>query len=74
MARVREMQGVPAHLEYLKRNDEEQKKRRRNIAHCIYSKHIEKRIYICTCKESPNFNVECHNSRNCSIYKEKDND
>ena len=64
MARVRDMQGVPAHIETLKSDG-----KRRHISHCIYSKG-KKGNYICKCTKSPNYNLECHSSSKCAHYSE----
>lgn len=66
MARVRDMQGVPAQLETLKSDG-----KRRHIAWCKYSKHLGKHVYECTKKESPYFNIKCTSSRNCDFYVDK---
>lgn len=40
MARVRDMQGVPAHLEYLKGDG-----KRRHPAHCIFHEGVGKNVF-----------------------------
>lgn len=65
MPRVSQMQGVPAHLEFLK-----SKEPRRSIARCKFSEHQGARIYICTCPLSDCYNNECHSCRNCMQYEE----
>ena len=67
MARVREMQGVPAHLEYLKSDG-----KRRHPSHCIYADGKGSNR-ICTSTESPIYNQVCHSSKYCDFYREKTN-
>ena len=65
MARAREMQGVPAHIEVLKSNDGI----RRHPSHCIYS--VGKRTNrICDCPDSPKWRVHCSSSKNCDFYQD----
>lgn len=66
MARVRDMQGVPAHLETLHTND-----RRRNKAHCIHSEHTGNRVYICHCQDSGYREKACGGSSRCAYYVDK---
>lgn len=65
MPKVKQMQGVPAHLEVLKSDG-----KRRSISKCIYSEHKGNHKYECKCKKSPYNLKECHNSKNCDYYKE----
>lgn len=67
MARVRDMQGVSAHLTFLKKTD----KTRRHPAHCIYASGKGKNR-ICTSEKSIMFNLNCKSSVHCENYKEKD--
>ena len=65
---VRHMQGVPAHIEYLKSDSI-----RRNIAHCKFSKHLGKKNYICICTDSPHNETACNSSSRCDYYTDKRN-
>ena len=67
MAKVREMQGVPAHLEYLKRTDNH----RRHPAHCIF--HEDKgRNRICTNPHCGKYMQACNSAKNCDYYEEEE--
>lgn len=62
MARAREMQGVPAHIEFLKPNDA-----RRHPSHCLH--HMGTGVNrICTNTDSPFYNKHCNSSKNCLLY------
>ena len=65
MARVRNMQGVPAHIETLKNKD----KKRRHPSKCKYheGKHPER---ICKCEKSHMFLCKCETSQHCEYYEE----
>lgn len=66
MSRAREMQGVPAHVEYLKSND-----KRRHPAHCIFHEGSgEKRI--CTNPVGELYLKHCKTSKNCDYYEEEE--
>ncbi len=65
MAKVREMQGVPAHLEYLKSDG-----KRRHPAHCIFSEGTG-RNRICSNPQSAVYYKNCRTSKNCDYYEEK---
>ena len=66
MARVREMQGVPAHLEYLKAKD-----KRRHPARCKYAEGKTKER-ICKCENNSNkFLLHCPSSKDCEYYEEE---
>lgn len=60
---VRHMQGVPAHLEYVKC-----KGKRRHMARC---KFILKPQKICDCTSSGYFRSRCSGSSHCEFYEEK---
>lgn len=66
MAKVKEMQGVPAHLEYLKTDG-----KRRHPAHCVFHDGVG-RNRICTNTQSDMYNRHCNTSKNCDHYKEKE--
>ena len=65
MARVSQMQGIPAHLTYLKTND-----KRRHPAHCIFADGKGK-LRICTSPQSEKYMESCHSARNCEHYEEQ---
>lgn len=67
MSKISQMQGVSAHLEYLKSKD----KTRRHPAHCIY--HDGKgENRICNCDiNKERFSLRCTSAKNCDYYKEK---
>lgn len=67
MPRVRNMQGVPAQIEVLRKKDE-----RRHPAKCVNAERISG-IRFCECPLSPFYNNECHSAKNC-LYYEKRND
>lgn len=67
MARVRDMQGVSAHLETLKSKDG----KRRNPAKCIFHEGIGK-ARVCKNERSPLFTLGCHSSKNCDFYSEEE--
>ncbi|WP_165000836.1 GreA/GreB family elongation factor [Xylanivirga thermophila] len=60
---VRHMQGVPAHLEYIHRDENTRRYKKR----CIY---FDK--YICKCNKSPNYMCKCYSPTICMYYREKD--
>lgn len=64
MARVRDMQGVSAHLEYLKSDG-----KRRHPAHCIFHEGTGKNR-ICTNTQSELYNRNCKSAKNCDYYEE----
>lgn len=66
MARVREMQGVPAHIETLKSDG-----KRRHPAHCIFSEGKGTKR-ICTCPQGPKYYEHCTSSAKCNYYEERD--
>ena len=66
MSRVSQMQGTPAHIEFLKSND----KVRRHPAHCIYAEGTGK-SRICSCPQSKIYNMRCKSCKNCDYYEEK---
>ena len=66
MPKVREMQGVPAHLEYLKA-----KGPRRHPAHCIFHEGTG-RSRICTNPQCMNYNAQCKSAKNCDFYEEEE--
>ena len=61
---VKNMQGVPAHLEYLKTKD-----KRRHMAKC---KFIVKPQKVCDCTSSPYFRERCGGSSKCEFYEERE--
>ena len=66
MARVRDMQGVPAHLAYIKTKD-----KRRHPAHCIHSDGKGKER-VCMNTQSGIYNHHCSSASRCDYYKEKE--
>lgn len=68
MARVRNMQGTPAYLEYLRSDG-----KRRHPARCIF--HEGKgRNRICLNPQSLVYKRNCNTSKNCNYYEEREND
>lgn len=66
MARVREMQGVSAQLEYLKSDGN-----RRHPAHCIF--HDGKgKARICTNPLSEKYYQNCNSAKRCDYYEEEE--
>lgn len=63
---VKNMQGVPAHLEYLPR-----KGKRRHLARCKFILKPEK---ICDCTSSPYFRNRCGGASRCDYYFEREED
>lgn len=66
MARVREMQGVPAHLEYLKSDG-----KRRHPAHCIFHEGTGANR-ICTNPRCEIYYKNCKTAKNCDYYEEEE--
>lgn len=66
MARVRDMQGVPAQLEYLKSDG-----KRRHPAHCIFHEGTRKKR-ICTNPQCEIYYKHCNSAKNCSYYEEEE--
>lgn len=66
MARVSQMQGVPAHLTCLKAKD-----RRRHPSYCIFAEGKTK-SRICTCPQSEMYMQHCTTSVRCDYYEEKE--
>ena len=66
MARVREMQGVSAHLVTLKCNDG----KRRHPSRCIFATKMNGER-ICTSPQSPIYYGKCTSSAKCNYYEEK---
>lgn len=64
MARVRDMQNVPAHLEFLKSDG-----KRRHPAKCIFSEGIGKNR-VCTNPQSRLYYQHCNTAKNCDYYEE----
>lgn len=64
MARVRDMQGVPAQLEYLKSDG-----KRRHPAHCTFHEGKGKNR-ICRNMNCHRFNQSCNSAKNCDYYEE----
>lgn len=67
MVRIRDMQGVPAHLEYLRTNDGIH----RHPAHCIFAEGKGKNR-ICTSPQCQMFNKHCNSAAKCDYYEQKD--
>ena len=65
MPKVGQMQGVPAHIETLKADDE-----RRHPARCRHAYGRGKRR-ICVNTESSIYNLNCHTAKNCDYYEER---
>lgn len=65
MARVREMQGVSAHLEYLKSDG-----KRRHPARCIFHEGTGK-ARICMNPQSNIYTEKCNTAKRCDYYEEK---
>lgn len=63
MAKVSQMQGVPAHLEVLKSNDG-----RRHPAQCIFSEG-KGEARICTCPQSDLYYKRCRSAKRCPYYE-----
>ena len=64
MAKVSQMQGVPAHLETLKVNG-----KRRHPARCKF--HDGKRqARICKCNKCSNYLLRCPSASKCDYYEE----
>lgn len=65
MAKINEMQGVPAHLVYLKSDG-----KRRHPAHCKFHEGIGKKR-ICYCKDNREmYLLNCKSAKNCDFYEE----
>ena len=65
MAGVKNMQGVPAHLETIKSKD-----RRRNMSRCIF---LLKPSKICDCAQNLGYyRQRCGGSSKCDYHEEKD--
>jgi len=65
MAKVSEMQGVSAHLEYLKGDG-----KRRHPANCKFHEGKGKKR-ICCCKDNGNmYLLNCNSAKNCDFYEE----
>lgn len=67
MARVRDMQGVPAQIEVLRSNDGH----RRHPSHCIFHMGAG-RARICDNPHSPIYRENCSSAKNCEYYEEED--
>ena len=65
MAKVRDMQGVPAHLEYLKSDG-----KKRHPAHCIFHEGTGK-ARICTNPQCERYYDVCNSAKNCDFYEEE---
>lgn len=65
MATVRQMQGVSAHLEYLKPKD-----KRRHPSHCIFADGPGK-SRKCTSPQSRVYMQHCSTAAKCDYYEEK---
>lgn len=66
VARVRDMQGVPAQLEYLKSDG-----KRRHPSYCIFHEGTGKKR-ICTNPQCEVYYKNCSSAKNCNYYEEKE--
>ena len=66
MPRVREMQGVSAHLVSLKSDG-----RRRHPSYCIFAEGKGKSRQ-CTCPQSSIYYEHCNSASKCDYYEEKE--
>ena len=66
MARVRDMQGVPAHIVTLKSDGI-----RRHPSYCIFADGKGKNR-VCTCPQSPTYYKNCNSAAKCNYYDRKD--
>ena len=66
MAKVSQMQGVPAHLEYLKMSD-----KKRHPARCIFANGKGKNR-VCMSPMSPIYREHCCTARLCDCYEEQE--
>ena len=66
MAKVKQMQGVSAQLEYLKSDG-----KRRHPSRCIYANGKGKER-ICECPQSPFYKQHCKSSVHCEYYEERE--
>lgn len=67
MARVRDMQGVPAQIEVLKSDGH-----RRHPAHCIFHEGKGKSRICTNPQNTPLYYKNCTTSKNCDYYEEKE--
>ena len=65
MAKVSQMQGVPAHLTVLK-----SKGGRRHPAYCIFADGIGK-SRICTSPQSKIYMTQCRSAKRCECYEDR---
>lgn len=65
MATVRQMQGVPAHLEILKVKD-----KHRHSARCIFVEKMQRK-YTCMCPHCNRYTTKCSTQR-CENHEERD--
>ena len=65
MAKVSQMQGIPAHLETLRKKD-----KRRHPSYCIYHEGKGKNR-VCKCIQSQNYSLTCSSARYCEFYVEE---
>lgn len=63
MARVRDMQGAPAQLEYLKSDG-----KRRHPSYCIFHEGTGK-ARICDNPHSSIYRQNCNSAKNCDYYE-----
>ena len=66
VARVRDMQGVPAQLEYLKSDG-----KRRHPSYSIFHEGIGKN-QTCTNPQCEVYYKNCSSAKNCNYYEEKE--
>lgn len=66
MARVRDMQGVPAHIVTLKSDG-----KRRHPAHCIFAEG-KGANRICTNPQCQKYYERCNSASKCDYYERKD--
>ncbi len=65
LPKVSQMQGVPAHLEFLKANDS-----RRHPAYCIFAEG-KGANRVCTCPQSETYLKHCRSAKRCEYYEKK---
>lgn len=68
MARLKQMQGVPAHLETLKTDG-----KRRHPSHCKFHKGKGK-ARTCDCERCFNYLLNCKSTAKCDYYEEMGDD
>ena len=66
MARVRDMQGVPAHIVILKSDG-----KRRHPSRCIFAEGVGTNR-LCTNPQCPIYYEHCKSAAKCNYYEERD--